>query len=138
LNVVKKFHKQLSVCFNTLHPETATQNLKIQLRLPLVQGSFGLDYTTSHIATAAWLSMAARCDLAVAQGPAIFRSITGEGPKLQSLWLSLLAYASSICPPETPNPQNIAPDILPHVVNSPKATSGVCADSQYHHLYASL
>jgi hypothetical protein len=110
----------------------------IQLRLPIRQGGFGLDYTTSHIATAAWLSMAARCDLALAEGPAILRPITGEGPELECLWLSLLAYAPSICPPGTPNPQHINPALLPHIVNAPKATSRVHADSQYHHLQVCL
>jgi hypothetical protein len=49
------------------HPSSRRLNsdfVKIQLRLPIRQGGFGLDFTTSQIATAAWLSMAARCDLA--------------------------------------------------------------------------
>jgi hypothetical protein len=59
------------------HPPSRRLNsdfVTIQLRLPICQGGFGLDFTTPQIATAAWLSMAARCDLALADGPARIQS----------------------------------------------------------------
>jgi hypothetical protein len=120
-------------------PRPASRHLNpdyvnIQLRLPLRQGGFGLDYTTKEVATAAWLSMAARCDIALAQGPALFRPLTGEGPELEALWHSVLAYAPRVCPPDTPNPQHVAPGILPHIVQCPKITAHVYAESQYTHL----
>jgi hypothetical protein len=82
--------------------------------------------------------MAARCDLALPERPVILCPITGEGPELECLWHSFLAYAPSICQPETPNPTHITPALLPHIVNSPKATSRVYSDTQYHHLQVSL
>jgi hypothetical protein len=62
--------------------------------------------------TAAWLPVAARCALTLADDSALLCYITGEGSNLERLSLSLLEYATSICLPDTHNSRHLAPNIL--------------------------
>jgi hypothetical protein len=55
-----------------------------QLGLPLRQGAFGLDYTISQTATATWLSMAARCNLVLADSPAESVPLPVKAPNLSA------------------------------------------------------
>jgi hypothetical protein len=53
--------------------------------------------------TVAWLSIASRCDVELAEGTAMLRPITDEGPNIEGISHSILAYAPRMCP-DTPSP----------------------------------